>query len=215
MLSSQKYLTQIMDIHAMPGSSRCVKAVNVNAFSSFPQYLLYEDSNNKQKPQQIFPLPCDPAGLYPSSNICKELARNGKNFVKVNGVGTEEVQPDVIVFCVKITSRKSDLNECRSSIKKREDYVISILKKNSVKQYTSTEIVQRDEVKAEVGGGDGDKAEEEKPQLFIVTKEICATANEISKYFDVASTCQEKLDSRVEISRPVVNISIAAMDKAT
>jgi len=200
-----------MNIHAMPDSSKCVKAVTVNASPSFPQVLLFEDSDSRRRSHLNFSMPCSPSGFYSSSkSICDDLASQGQNFVKVNGTGMLEVVPDVIVLCIKITSQKPDLSECRLSIKKREDYVMSVLKKNSVKDCNCFEIIHKDQQQ------DYDiKDDVNNETSFIVIKEICATVSDFGKYINVASTCKEKLDSRVEVSSPIVSVSAAAMEKAT
>ncbi|CAG7709924.1 unnamed protein product [Allacma fusca] len=138
-----------------------------------------------------------------------------KSFVKVTGVASLEIEPDVIEFCVKITSNKPDLAECRSSVKKREEYISSVLKRNSIQEINSHEMIHKTEkIPSEISEVENSEDQELRME-FVLEKELFVKSDRISKYLNVVSTCNEKLDFRVEVSQPVISFSTMAMDRAT
>lgn len=143
-----------------------------------------------------------------------------KNFVKVTGQASLELEPDVIEFCIKITSSKPDLPDCRSSVKKREEYISSVLKKNYIKDIASHEMIQKiEKTVASASASRSDSKEKSEEAIlkteFLLEKELFVKTDKISKYLNIVSICTEKLDTNVEVSQPMISFSAAAMDKAT
>jgi len=138
-----------------------------------------------------------------------------ENFVKVTGQASLELEPDVIEFCIKISSSKSDLVDCRSSVKKREEYICAILKKNSIQTISSNETIHKVEKSSANDFIPGLQEKEEEASEISLEKELCVKTEKISKYLNVVSICREKLDFRVEISQPLISFSASAMDRAT
>jgi len=99
-----------------------IKMVNTNMNS---------DNNNNSNSFQYDhpPLPSEPAGLYDTLITDADMAYMKKKFVKVTSSGQVEMNPDIVEFCIKITTNKDDATKGRESVKKRKDFILAALKK--------------------------------------------------------------------------------------
>jgi hypothetical protein len=161
------------------------------------------------------PHPKEPSGLYDILVTDSDMLLAKKKFLKVSSTGEMEVEPNRIEFCIQITTSRTDLTLAKESIKKREDYILSCLKKHQIKDVNSSLIVKRMQ--------EGDGEEEEHSEVKIVkdaekqqrtnkdrlklSKEICVVCESLLKYIQIYSICTEKLDRHVVLSQPAVRFT--------
>lgn len=178
------------------------------------------------------PLPNEEAGVYSSLMLTdSDLALTKRKFVKVSGEGEIEIDPNLIQFCVRVTSQKPDINEAKSSVQKREEYILGVLKKSGIpsanisstsrtikssKKLTENEDENdemayfRNQVSSlnpQVDVGEKGSKGNVQPISYILKKELNVNCDSMLKYLKVLSACTEKLDQQVLVSQPIIKFT--------
>jgi len=192
-----------------------------------PTFRRMQDLRNRNT--ENIPLPMDPSGFYSTLMNDTDMVVAKKRFVKVSGTGEMIVEPDTIEFVVQIVSIKPSLIDARTSIKKREEYILGAMKKNHIRDVdiVPSEMVRRvnsenpedddlDQVAQEYAAqNDQERYEPPIPKFFRISKELHVHCDNLMKYLQVSSLCNEKLDRQVIVSPPVIKFTPSLLQTST
>jgi len=162
--------------------------------------------NAHNRPVQVFTemktSPSFTTQFVPKTNLSnenympKESSGNFSRHINVTGIGELILPPDRFTITIKCKATKDNLDEAKTSVTKRQDYIIQTLKNTYFKEedfkvYESTKY---------------------QDAAVICSSEIEAHFIDIAKCLSLSNLLVEKLKSSVSVSQPLCHHSPGSLD---